>query len=347
MKIPIRYISSSKPMYGGFSKATIFNDTNLDRFVIIKEIEDPEEKHRLLNEIKALQKAKSKNVVEIYDVIYDEDNYCIVEEYLPGKDLMDYKPESVHKFLKDAYQLASGITDLHHCGIVHRDFKPNNIKYDAENILKIFDFGLAKHNKFPTTTINNPGAQGFMAPELFNSPPKIDKPIDIYALGVTLFYMASSMVPAFCKKVPPAPPDSSFTIKKYIDIPDKIASIFDSCLAVNPEDRPTAKKVKKAIERELLAGKHRAVFVVAGVKYELHSGNKGVKINRDTDSAIISYDGYNFNISDVTGNIYVNNTPVTSKRKIEGSCVIILGGQHLKNLRNFVPFDINHPEVVI
>ena len=42
-----------------------------------------------------------------------------------------------------ALQLARGVQYLHHNGIVHRDLKPQNIGFDQEGTLKLFDFGLA------------------------------------------------------------------------------------------------------------------------------------------------------------------------------------------------------------
>jgi eukaryotic-like serine/threonine-protein kinase len=44
--------------------------------------------------------------------------------------------------LRIAFAITSGLSDIRACGHVHRDIKPNNIKFDAERCLKIFDFGL-------------------------------------------------------------------------------------------------------------------------------------------------------------------------------------------------------------
>lgn len=338
---------------GGFGKTIEFLDSHLDRRIIKKELISPKGARRLLDEIKALQVAKSKNVVQIYDVnISDKsDEIAIYEECLPGSDLMGFKADdgNAEEYLKVLYQLACGLSDIHNCGIVHRDFKPNNVKYDEEQILKIFDFGLAKIGKLPTSTVGFAGTPGFMAPELFHSPPVIDKPIDCYSYGVTAFFFLLGKCPncSMPKPIPRALKDSE-GILNHILLSKEMGKLLNRCLEVDPAKRPTMNEIRDRLEKEILYEKHRATVILDNKIYFLNKANKGVKISKGTGlSAKIKYDGYQFFIFDPIGDVYVNNYKIDGKYELPGSSVITLGGPELRWTRSFATFDISHPEVII
>jgi len=63
----------------------------------------------------------------------------LVEEFVPGPSVVNYPTTSdpIYDYIKILYQIASGISDIHRCNRIHRDIKPNNIKLDGENIVKI------------------------------------------------------------------------------------------------------------------------------------------------------------------------------------------------------------------
>jgi len=337
---------------GGFSIADLYFDTNLERHVIIKKLQDLGEVDRLLDEIEALQKGKSKHIVQIYDIIFDSDKpVAIVEEFVPGNDLLNfqYTPSDTQAYLKVLYQLAKGLLDIHECEIVHRDFKPNNVKFDSENILKIFDFGLAK-SKIPASTVGQIGTRGFMAPELFWAPPVIDKPVDCYSFGCTAYFLASKMPPKCSQTMPPSVRESSESIKNYVNINNHgLLSLIDQCLEIEPTNRPTMKDLYESLKKELLYGRFNATLTFGGNTLELNQVDSGVKVSGGnvTDSAVIRYDGYNFTATEVNGDVYVNNTKINTNFNFSGSAVITLGHPNLKAARRYITFDISHPEVVL
>jgi len=102
------------------------------------------------------------------------------------------------------------------------------------------------------------------------------------------------------------------------------------------------------LKNQLLYGKHKSTIILDSEKYLLEEINKGVKISRSIeDSLIIGYNGYNFFIKEVTGNVYVNNLPINIGDTLEGSSVITLGHPNKGFSRKFATFDISHPEVVL
>ena len=351
LSIDSRFQKLNTEGQGGFSIADLYFDTNLERNVIIKKIQDPSEVDRLLDEIEALQKGKSKHLVQIYDIIFEEEKpVAIIEEFLPGDDLWDfnYTPSDTQLYLKVLYQLAKGLSDIHDCEIVHRDFKPNNVKFDAEKILKIFDFGLAK-NDIPASTVGQIGTKGFMAPELFWRPPMIDKPVDCYAFGCTAYFLATKKPPNCALSLPPVVKQSSESINNYVNISNQeLLSLIDRCLEVNPNLRPTMKEICDSLKKELLYGRFKATLTFGSNTLELNEIDSGVKVSGgNNDSAVIRYDGYNFIATEVSGNVYVNNTRINSNFNFFGSAVITLGHPDLRAYRRYITFDISHPEVVL
>jgi len=349
----MRYKRLATKDMGGFGKTIEYLDSHLERRIIKKKLIGLKGAKRLLDEIKALQVAKSKNVVQIYDVNISDriDEIAIYEECLPGSDLMGFKADdsNAEEYLKVLYQLACGLSDIHSCGIVHRDFKPNNVKYDEEQILKIFDFGLAKIGDLPTSTVGLAGTAGFMAPELFHSPPVIDKPIDCYSYGVTAFFFLLGKCPncSMPKPIPRALKDSE-GILNYISLSKEMGKLLNRCLEVDPSKRPTMNEIRDRLEKEILYEKHRASVILDNKIYYLNKANKSVKISRGTGlSAQIKYNGYQFIIFNAIGDVYVNNFKVDGKYELPGSSVIALGGPELRWERSFATFDISHPEVII
>jgi serine/threonine protein kinase len=338
------------PKQGGFGQVVRCLDTLLNRQVVIKRILNPAELHRIVDEVVALQKAKSKHVVEIYDVLVTDggSNISIVEEYLPGDDLtsVSFDPANQGQFYKNAYQISKAIQDIHDQDVVHRDIKHNNMKFDASGYIRIFDFGLAKIGPLPSSTMSVIGTPGYMAPELFSSSPVIDKPVDIYAFGALMFYLVSGKMPSCSRPWPqlpvalnPADSIASFGVQDA-----EISALIDRCLDLDPVKRPTAAELRKIFERKLLYGKHKATLVSASTTLLIDVINKPVQASHGFNHIIIRYDGFDFIVMGVQGSAFINNRPAVVGDALTGSHVITLG---VANPRYFITFDASHPEVAI
>src|SRR5262245_40319762 len=102
----------------------------------------------LLQEARASSSLAHPNICTIYEVGETNGELYIVMELVQGKSLraligeMGLPPESV---LRYGVQIASALTRAHDKGIVHRDLKSANIVVTAEGLVKVLDFGLAKH----------------------------------------------------------------------------------------------------------------------------------------------------------------------------------------------------------
>lgn len=102
---------------------------------------------------------------------------------------------TVNGVAKTAVDLMRGISMLHRLNIIHRDIKPANIHIGSDQRLRILDLGVALNTTIGTPeTMSNPGTPSFMAPELFEGK-SADITTDIYAAGVTLYYLLTRKYP--------------------------------------------------------------------------------------------------------------------------------------------------------
>ena len=96
---------------------------------------------------------------------------------------------------KIAIELMRGLGALHRLSIIHRDIKPANVHQASDQRLRILDLGVAySMNVGKIESMQNPGTPSFMAPELFEGA-EANEQSDIYAAGVTLYYLLSRKYP--------------------------------------------------------------------------------------------------------------------------------------------------------
>ncbi|CAN7760909.1 protein kinase [Cupriavidus necator] len=325
------------------------NDEVLNRTVVIKQILHPMHVSRMIDEVVALQEAKSKHVVEIYDVLVSNagDEISIVEEYLSGDDLtsFDFDTSNPTDLLKILFQIATGLRDMHARDVVHRDIKPDNMKFDSEGYIRVFDFGLAKTATLPAATRNLSGTPGYMAPELFSSA-YIDKPVDIYAFGALIFSLVTKAVPPNARPWPMAPvPLLPHQGIEYFGFSNpRVSHLVNACLSFDPNARPTAELLSRSFERELLYGQHRATLVSGSNIFTLNQIAKPVAASHQGNSIQITYNGIDFVVTGISGDAFVNNLKAHVGMVLPDSAILTLGSA---GTRRFVPFDVSHPEVRI
>lgn len=350
--LPDRYVDTGDSKDGGMGTVIFCQDTHLDRIVAIKFIQDKRDHRRMLDELDALLKMRSKHVVQIYDVVTPApDTIGIVQEYIEGNDLFNepFPRASQQNYLKTIWQIAAGIADIHDAGVIHRDIKPNNMKLDHEGIVKIFDFGLAREEGAKAVTRGFVGTAGFAAPELYRADAKFTKAVDTYAFGATALYLALENLPDELRKMPPDLTGGSFFGATPFDLQPNLISVLDRCLLANPAERPSMEEVKKEIARHLLVDRHQALFVFRDEPSYLNASRRDVVLDLpDVGRLDITYDGFAFKVSFVSGEVRINNRVPNVGDEIPGSCVVALGDRHRRaSDRVFVTFDISNPEIVL
>lgn len=340
---------------GGMSETMVCRDKHLDRRVIVKALAPGTDTGRLLDELSALQEIRSKHVVQIYDVIRDKDGdiEAIIEEYLLGKDLETVDiPKTANDFIKLIYPIAEGIADIHAHDRVHRDIKPSNMKYDAESILKLFDFGLSRIDGLDADTLSIIGTRGYMAPELFTKTAggrvRFTTAVDVFALGATALRLATGALPPDLMAIPPRLPCAEADFKSLaFKLPDEVADMLNKCFDADPSARPTMRSVADVLATHLLRDRHRALVVIGRATHFIGADNRVAVISASGASLRIRYDGFRFRVSEISGYVAINNQQISDGYEIRGSCVIVLGSPALERRRTSVPMDIAHPEVTL
>ncbi|MBL8467254.1 serine/threonine-protein kinase [Methyloversatilis discipulorum] len=330
----------------------VCTDKVLERHVAIKFIKSAANKHRMNDEVAALLKLRSKHVVQVYDVLrVGPEEVGIVQEFINGKDLFESygAPSSVTDYYRQLWQIASGIADIHELGVIHRDIKPNNMKTDHEGVIKIFDFGLARDDGPNAATKCFVGTPGFAAPELYKKPFVFTPAVDTYAFGVTALYLATGTLPPELREAPPSIDIAGYFTALDFTIAPEIAEILDACIQECPLDRPTMREVRDNLARHLLFDKHRALVVYQGEASVLSSASREVNLAfGGIGSVSIRYNGLNFLVENVSGEVHINNQALAAGSALPGACVVALGAAHRRpNERRFITFDISHPEIVL
>jgi tetratricopeptide (TPR) repeat protein len=127
-------------------------DAELDRKVAIKVLRrrlhgDSHGPIRLLREAKSLAQLSHPNVVAIYEVGRFNDHVFIAMEFVDGQTArawLQAAPRSWREVLGVYLQAGRGLAAAHRAGLVHRDFKPDNVLVGADGRVRVVDFGLAR-----------------------------------------------------------------------------------------------------------------------------------------------------------------------------------------------------------
>ncbi|HEY0333598.1 MAG TPA: serine/threonine-protein kinase [Stenotrophomonas sp.] len=326
-------------------------DEILDRRVAVKVIQGGVEQRRILDEVRALLKLRSKHVVQVYDLLKLEDGaIAIVQEFVEGNDLFNPVTQAAgtEQLYKQLWQVATGICDIHRANVIHRDIKPNNMKVDHEGVIKIFDFGLARDEGPDASTMGFVGTRGFAAPELFRDAVTFTPAIDVYAFGATALYLSSRDLPPELLAAPPTPVSPSYMQGIAGGLAPDIGNAIASCLAPHAADRPSMETVKNLLSRYLLVNRHQGLLVYQGQPSYLNSSNRTVSANLPGMGGLrIYYDGLDFVVQAVDGSVYINNQLARANQLLPGSCVIALGAPEHAARRRYITFDLSSPEVVL
>jgi len=243
-------------------------DSRLERWVAIKRIrgdknEAAENRKRFQREARATAKLNHSSIVHLYDIFQDGESDCIVMEYVEGKTLdklIRNGPLEPVQAATLAHEIATGLSEAHSKGIIHRDLKVENVIVTLDGHAKILDFGLARpllKDDFETSLTGKGqlvGTSRTMSPE-YVSGEEIDHRSDLFSLGVLLYEAVTSHSPfrahntlATLKQVMLHRQTPAHQVNAQV--PEELSAVIENLLEKDPDDRPqSAKEVAQEFGR--------------------------------------------------------------------------------------------------
>jgi predicted Ser/Thr protein kinase len=177
-------------------------DRDLDRDVAVKQLRKPDIAltERLMLEARSMAQVNHPNVVHVYDVGVVAGSTYIAMELVEGQSLRAWqsaKERTLPEIVAAYVAAGRGLAAAHASGIVHRDFKPDNVLVGTDERVRVTDFGLASAKPTPgrpsltgdvnlTTEGSVLGTPAYMAPEQFAGG-NVDSRTDQFNFCVALY----------------------------------------------------------------------------------------------------------------------------------------------------------------
>jgi eukaryotic-like serine/threonine-protein kinase len=163
-----RYVLSAEHARGGMGIVAIAFDPELGRNVAIKVLRPDLSGQLLRDEARAMAKLSHPNVVSVHDVGEQDGRIYFAMELVEGVNLrrwLAHERHSWREILRTCIQAGRGLAAAHRVGLVHRDFKPDNVLCGPDDRVRVTDFGLANVPRAMGSGLA--GTPAYIAPEVW------------------------------------------------------------------------------------------------------------------------------------------------------------------------------------
>nr|XP_009408294.1 PREDICTED: serine/threonine-protein kinase STY46-like isoform X3 [Musa acuminata subsp. malaccensis] len=259
-EIDRRFLKMGKKIARG-SCGDLYRATYLGQDVAVKILRADQLNEALLlefnQEVDILRRVHHKNIVHYIGACVKPTELCIITEYMTGGNLYDH----LHKqhislelphLLKFSIDICKGMDYLHQNNIIHRDLKTANLLLDANSVVKVGDFGVARFQNQEGVMTAETGTYRWMAPEVINHQ-HYDNKADVFSFAIVLWELATSRVPYDNM----TPLQAALGVRQGLrpDIPKDmhptLAALMQRCWDEIPSKRPSFEEITQELE-ELL-----------------------------------------------------------------------------------------------
>ncbi|MFB9962120.1 WD40 repeat domain-containing serine/threonine protein kinase [Sinosporangium siamense] len=252
---------------------------------------------RVTREVTAAGRVASFCTARLIDADVTAERPFIVSEYVDGPSLRraveEGGPFAGDALLRLAIATATALTAIHEAGVVHRDFKPDNVLLGPDGP-RVIDFGIARTKEMSVTLpAQVAGTPAYLAPEALTDA-EVGQPADVFAWGAVVVYAATGSSPfdassmgAVLHKVLVAEPDLGM-------LPEPLRALAAAALTKDPAGRPTAAHLLFA----LLSGGHadtagrRAELLRAGARAAAALQPPGDMVERNPELGVVAENVY-------------------------------------------------------
>ena len=276
-----RYVIGEMLGVGGMGVVYAARDPDLHREIAVKLLRpelsrmDPEATRRTVREAQAMARVSHPNVVPVFDVGTLEDGQVFIAmERIAGTSLREWltRPRTSAQILEVFIGAGRGLIAAHDAGMVHRDFKPDNVLVDGDGRARVTDFGLAfdqaDHQALEVSgdSATRPivGTPAYMAPEQ-HAGTNVDPRTDQFSFALTLYEALYGRRPFSGRtreelatavtdgKLDAEPPGTR--------VPSSLHQILERALSAKPGDRyPTMADLLRALGRDRGRRPRRVAF---------------------------------------------------------------------------------------
>jgi tetratricopeptide (TPR) repeat protein len=283
---------------GGMGTVVAARDPHLDRRVAIKLVRtrafaggEVVAREQLIREARAMARLSHENVLTVHEVDTVDDQVFIAMELAAGGSLkawLQAEPRSWREVLDRFIKAGRGLVAAHAAGLIHRDFKPDNVLLTHDGAVRVADFGLvgvraaavdasttdAGGNGQETLTGKLVGTPAYMAPEQIRGD-KVDARADQYAFCASLYEALHGHLPFAAdsigalvlglegRQLRPPPADTP--------VPAWVHGPVVRGLSTDPEARhPSMRALIAALEADPAAARRRRrTAIVVGASFAL------------------------------------------------------------------------------
>ena len=249
-----KYSLSDQIGRGELGRVFLAEHRQMGRQVAIKTLSrrftcKPDVVERFLAEARDVAALDHRNILHVYDIDQDGEQYFLVTEYVDGQDLErlveNRGPLPAELVVDYIRQAATALGYVHQLGMLHRDVRPANLMVDGSGTVKVLGLGvgaLAEPRRADATTSSEDPLpeSSFLAPEQSNGTETTDPRSDLFSLGCVMYYLMTGKSPyqVQSKGTEPAERETAVPIASLRDdVPAEIVAICDKMMAVDPDAR--------------------------------------------------------------------------------------------------------------